>query len=132
MILEPKNAQRGIPVDQILAQIERNNPNPRAKNLREAFNFDNTAEGRAYWELIDKLYAFKPEPVDKVQEQLQVLPPDIRRDVTAELQKVNYRKNKELKFAFKWGESPQGKTFWKGVYHLIKVYSNGHAKPSGH
>jgi hypothetical protein len=126
MQLQARKGVSGIEPETILKKLEKYPiRNEKAKALSEAIDFDKTEEGRAYWEMVDGLFKITPSPVDRVKNQLSALPEPIRTEVFQNLHKINYRPHKDMKFAFKWDDTPQGRAYWKLVSDIAKALNNG-------
>lgn len=117
-----KKGVTGINVNELNELYKLNGPDE-SKPLTEAFDWNQTKEGYQFWSFVNSITTTVKE-VDKLKEQISVLPDHFQFLVERELEKVKTRnKAKTLRFAFKWGESPQGETYWHMVSELIRYYS---------
>lgn len=114
----------GIDVNELNALYTANLRAGEVGSLQNAFDWNDTKEGYQFWSFVNSITKVVPS-VDKIREQINVLPTPLLECVARELDRVEGRnKAKTLRFAFKWGETPQGEAYWHMVSDLIQYYSS--------
>lgn len=124
-----KKGVTGIDITEINELYKLNNPDENAP-LPKAFDWNKSPQGYQFWSFVNSMTTTVKAPVDKVREQLRLMPDKLQYLVIRELDKVpNRMPHKILRFAFKWNDTPQGRAYWELVSDLIQYYSEQSGAP---